>query len=43
MSQKREKGFSQKGKPNADTVSNTIAAEELKKATHPAKGQNAKS
>ena len=43
MSQKREKGFSQKGKKSADTVANPIAAEELKKAIHPTKGQNAKS
>ncbi|MDX8344898.1 MULTISPECIES: hypothetical protein [Bacillaceae] len=43
MSQKRDKGFSQKGKPNADTVSNTMAKEDLDKAIHPTKGQNAKS
>lgn len=40
MSQKRDKGFSQKGKPNADTVKGTIAAEELEKAIHPTKRQN---
>jgi hypothetical protein len=40
MSQKREKGYSQKGKPNADTVKNTIAAEELEKAIHPTRRQN---
>ncbi|WP_275940671.1 hypothetical protein [Neobacillus terrae] len=41
MSQKRDKGYSQKGKPNADTVKKTIAAEELQKAIHPTKGENA--
>lgn len=41
MSQKREKGFSQKGKPNGDTVKQTIAVEELNKAIHPTKRQNA--
>ncbi|WP_409251263.1 hypothetical protein V1502_14025 [Bacillus sp. SCS-153A] len=40
MSQKREKGFSQKGKPNADTVQNVISKEELEKAAHPTKRQN---
>ncbi|MED3551158.1 hypothetical protein [Cytobacillus praedii] len=40
MSQKRDKGFSQKGKPNSDTVSQTIAAEEVEKAIHPTKRQN---
>ncbi|SCB85829.1 hypothetical protein GA0061094_0978 [[Bacillus] enclensis] len=43
MSQKREKGNSQKGKPNSDTVANTLSVEELDKAIHPTKGQNAKS
>jgi hypothetical protein len=43
MSQKRDKGFSQKGNPNSDTVSNPMAKEELEKAVHPTKGQNAKS
>ncbi|WP_268876307.1 hypothetical protein [Rossellomorea aquimaris] len=43
MSQKREKGNSQKGKTNSDTVRNTLSAEELDKAIHPTKGQNAKS
>jgi hypothetical protein len=42
MSQKREKGFSQKGKPNADTVKQTIAAEDLETAIHPTKRQNSK-
>ncbi|WP_404355432.1 hypothetical protein [Cytobacillus firmus] len=41
MSQKRDKGYSQKGKPNSDTVSQTTAAEELEKAIHPTKRQNA--
>jgi hypothetical protein len=40
MSQKRDKGNSQKGKPASDTVNNKIAAEELEKAIHPARGQN---
>ena len=40
MSQKREKGFSQKGKPNADTVQNVISKEELNKAVHPTNRQN---
>ncbi|MEG9297394.1 hypothetical protein V6B33_13075 [Mangrovibacillus sp. Mu-81] len=43
MSQKRDKGMSQKGKPASDTVSNTLSAEELDKAIHPTKRQNAKS
>jgi hypothetical protein len=43
MSQKRDKGNSQKGKANSDTARNTLAAEELNKAIHPTKGQNAKS
>ncbi|WP_338451723.1 hypothetical protein R4Z09_07570 [Niallia oryzisoli] len=42
MSQKRDKGYSQKGKPNADTVKQTIAAEDLETAIHPTKRQNAK-
>lgn len=42
MSQKQEKGFSQKGKPNSDTVGQQIAAEELEKAIHPTKRQNSK-
>ncbi|WP_281352193.1 hypothetical protein [Cytobacillus depressus] len=42
MNQKREKGFSQKGKPNSETVNPTIAAEELEKAIHPTKRQNSK-
>lgn len=37
---KRDKGYSQKGKPNSDTVKATIAAEELEKAIHPTKRQN---
>jgi hypothetical protein len=40
MSRKRDKGFSQKGKPTSDTVNQTIAAEELEKAIHPTKRQN---
>ncbi|MGG3737967.1 hypothetical protein [Aeribacillus pallidus] len=40
MSQKREKGFSQKGKPTADTTKQTMAAEDLETAIHPRKRQN---
>lgn len=42
MSQKRDKGYSQKGKPNADTVKQAIAAEDLENAIHPTKRQNSK-
>lgn len=35
LSKKQEKGYSQKGKPNSDTVNPKIAAEELDKAIHP--------
>lgn len=42
MSQKRDKGFSQKGKPTSDTSSAVIASEEVEKAIHPTKRQNAK-
>lgn len=42
MSQQRDKGNSQKGKPNSDTVKPYIAAEELEQAIHPTKRQNAK-
>ncbi|MED5101472.1 hypothetical protein SFC52_00675 [Niallia circulans] len=42
MTQKRDKGYSQAGKPNADTVKQTIAAEELEKAIHPTNRQNSK-
>ncbi len=37
---KRDKGRSQKGKPNADTTNNTMAAVEMEKAIHPTKRQN---
>ena len=40
MSQKRDKGNSQKGKPNADNVKQTIAAEDLDKAIHPTNRQS---
>lgn len=40
MSRKREKGNSQKGQPNAETVKQTIASEELEQAIHPTKRQN---
>jgi hypothetical protein len=45
MSQKRDKGNSQKGKDYADsagTSTRIIAAEEVEKALHPTKRQNAK-
>ena len=42
MSRKREKGYSQKGKPHADTVKKEIAFEDLETATHPTKQQNSK-
>lgn len=42
MSQKRDKGYSQAGKPNADTVKQEIAAEDLEKAVHPTNRQNSK-
>lgn len=42
MSQKRDKGLGQKGKPNGDTVKQVISAEELDQAIHPTKRQNAK-
>ncbi|EOR23416.1 MULTISPECIES: hypothetical protein [Bacillaceae] len=42
MSQKRDKGYSQAGKPNADTVKQAIAAEDLEKAVHPTNRQNSK-
>ncbi|WP_268817916.1 hypothetical protein [Niallia circulans] len=42
MGQKQEKGYSQAGKPNADTVKQTIAAEDLEKAIHPTNRQNSK-
>ncbi|MFB6465917.1 hypothetical protein ACE38V_03750 [Cytobacillus sp. Hz8] len=41
MSQKREKGYSQKGKPNVDTGKEAMAVEDLEKAIHPTKRQNA--
>ncbi|WP_019154391.1 hypothetical protein [Robertmurraya massiliosenegalensis] len=42
MSQKREKGNSQKGQPHAENVKQNIAAEDLEKAIHPTKRQNSK-
>ncbi|MDP4083764.1 MAG: hypothetical protein Q8934_04020 [Bacillota bacterium] len=41
MSQKRDKGFSQKGQPAAETGKRMIAREELEKELHPTKRQNA--
>ena len=40
MSQKKDKGYSQAGKPHADTVKQTIAKEDLEKAIHPTNRQN---
>ena len=40
MSQKRDKGYSQKGRPNAETGKRLISAEELELAIHPTKRQN---
>lgn len=42
MSQKRDKGYSQAGKPNVETGKTTIAIEEVEKAIHPTKRQNSK-
>lgn len=42
MSQKRAKGFSQKGKSSSDTTRPVMAAEDMEKAIHPTKRQNAK-
>ncbi len=40
MREKKDKGYSQKGKPNADTVKQQMAAEDLENAIHPTKRQN---
>ncbi len=40
MSKKKDKGYSQKGKPNADTVKQQMAAEDLENAIHPTKRQH---
>ncbi|HWO75780.1 MAG TPA: hypothetical protein VNM69_07735 [Bacillus sp. (in: firmicutes)] len=40
MSQKREKGYSQKGKTSADTSKNPMAKETLDQAIHPTNRQN---
>jgi hypothetical protein len=40
MSKKRDKGYSQSGKPNADNVKQKIAAEELDRAIHPTNRQS---
>ena len=42
MSQKRDKGNSQAGKPHADTAKQAIAEEDLEKAIHPTNRQNSK-
>ncbi|WP_264298257.1 hypothetical protein [Bacillus sp. B1-b2] len=42
MSNKKDKGYSQAGKPNADTVKQTISKEELENAIHPTNRQNSK-
>ncbi|WP_195891919.1 hypothetical protein [Neobacillus dielmonensis] len=46
MSQKRDKGYSQKGKSYAESAGGgkrLMAAEEVEKATHPTKRHNAES
>lgn len=40
MSRKRDKGYSQAGKPNADNVKQKIAAEELERAISPTNRQS---
>jgi hypothetical protein len=40
MSQKRDKGYSQKGKPAAETARKVMAVEDVEKAIHPTKRQN---
>jgi hypothetical protein len=35
LSQKRDKGYSQKGKPTSNTVDPVIAAEDVEKAIYP--------
>ncbi|MEI5907098.1 hypothetical protein WAK64_08515 [Bacillus spongiae] len=40
---KREKGFSQKGQPNANKGKQVMAAEDVETAIHPTKKHNAKS
>ncbi|WP_010172952.1 hypothetical protein [Bacillus coahuilensis] len=42
MDKKREKGYSQAGKPSSDTSKQVMAAEDLETAVHPTKGQNSK-
>lgn len=42
MSRKRDKGYSQKGKPNADQVKKEIAVEDLENAIQPTNRQNSK-
>lgn len=42
MSKKRDKGYSQKGQPNAENVKQAIAAEDLENAIHPTKRQNSR-
>jgi hypothetical protein len=40
MSRKRDKGYSQNGKPSADNVKQKIAAEDLEKAIQPTNRQS---
>jgi hypothetical protein len=40
LSRKRDKGYSQAGKPNADNVKQKISAEELERAIHPTNRQS---
>ncbi|WP_285867877.1 hypothetical protein [Mesobacillus maritimus] len=40
MSRKRDKGYSQQGKPNANNVKQKIAVEDLDRAIHPTNRQS---
>lgn len=42
MNKSKDKGYSQAGKPHADTVKQTIAKEDLDNAIHPTNRQNSK-
>lgn len=42
MTAKDKQGYSQKGKPHADTVKKVIAKETLDQAIHPTNRQNSK-
>lgn len=42
MGKQNVKQSSQKGKPHSDTTNNIMSAEEMERAIHPTKRQNAK-